>query len=112
MAATGPVWRRSVIHCRYPGGDEACHRLLSEVWSSVVHMLDTSPVAAVVEPRVLPEGLASLPPGPGLSAVLASVDRSRLAPADVFEVLAAQHRLVSHFQGRMLAGLWEAGRLT
>ena len=111
MAATGPVWRRSLIHCRYPGGDEACHRLLSEVWSSVVHMLDTSPVAAVVEPRVLPEGLASLPPGPGLAVVLASVDRSRLAPADVFEVLAARRRQVAYEQAQLLADLFEAGRV-
>jgi hypothetical protein len=73
-------------------------------------MLEVAPVA-VVEPQALPEGLASLPPGPGLAAVLASVDRSRLAPADVFEVLAAQHRLVSHYQGQLLSALWEAGRV-
>jgi len=62
-------------------------------------------------PQVLPDGVTSLPPGPALSAVLDGVDLSRLAPADVFEVLSAHHRLVAHHQARLLAALWEAGRL-
>jgi hypothetical protein len=63
-------------------------------------------------PQPLPEGLTSLPPGPELAAAVATVDPSRLAPADVFEVLAAQQRLVAHHQAQLLAALWEAGRLS
>jgi hypothetical protein len=74
-------------------------------------MLGVAPVTAVA-PQVLPEGLADLEPGPVLAAALASVDRSRLAPADVFAVLAAHQRLVSHYQAQLLADLLEAGRLT
>ena len=73
-------------------------------------MLDTVPVAA--EPQVLPDGFASLPPGAELASVLASVDRSRLAPADVFEVLAARHRQIAHEQAQLLADLFEAGRVS
>jgi hypothetical protein len=43
---------------------------------------------------------------------LASVDVSRLAPADVFAVLAAQQRMVAHYQAQMLTSLYEAGRVT
>jgi len=65
----------------------------------------------IEKPQALPEGVACLPPGPGLAAVLAGVDLSRLAPGDVFTVLAAQARLVAHDQARLLAVLWEAGRV-
>ena len=88
----------------------ASRGFLSYPSDNLVHMLDATPVAA--EPQVLPEGLASLPPGPELASVLASVDRSRLAPADVFEVLAAHQRLVSHYQAQLLADVFEAGRLS
>jgi hypothetical protein len=43
--------------------------------------------------------------------VLDGVELSRLAPADVFDVLSAHQRLVAHHQARLLAALWEAGRL-
>jgi hypothetical protein len=74
-------------------------------------MLDVARVTAVA-PQVLPEGLADLQPGPGLAAALGSVDRSRLAPADVFEVLAARRRQVAYEQAQLLADLFEAGRVS
>jgi hypothetical protein len=69
-------------------------------------MSDGVPIA--LRPQVLPEGLADLVPGPELAAAVGSVDRSRLAPADVFELLLAHNRLVAHYQAQLLADLYEA----
>jgi len=63
-------------------------------------------------PQRLPDGFAFLPPGPELAGVLASVDVSRLAPGEVFEVLAAQARMVAHYQAQLLSSLYEGGRVT
>jgi hypothetical protein len=59
---------------------------------------------------MVPGGLAEMPPGPELAAVLAGLDLTRLHGADLFEVLAAQDRQVSHEQARLLATIWEACR--
>src|SRR5215218_379485 len=53
--------------------------------------------------RVLPVGLASMPPGPGLSLTLSTVDRTVLSGAQLAVVLAAQGRQVAHEQARLLA---------
>jgi hypothetical protein len=61
------------------------------------------------ERQVVPVGLADLPPGPGLAAVLAGLDPARLGAADVLEVCAAQARQVAHEQARLLALMLQAG---
>jgi hypothetical protein len=66
------------------------------------------PGPAAAEP--LPEGLADLPAGAGLAAALATIDRSRLSVADVYELLAARARLIAYEQGQLLADLLEAAR--
>src|SRR5918992_2062873 len=48
----------------------------------------------------LPEGLAEIPPGPELAAVLATIDPRRLGSLDCVEVMRAQQRQVSHEQAR------------
>jgi hypothetical protein len=58
----------------------------------------------------LPEGLADLPTGAELAAVLATIDRSRLSDADVYDLLAARARQLAHDQAQLLADLLEAGR--
>jgi hypothetical protein len=60
--------------------------------------------------QLLPEGLANVPPGPELAAVLASLELSRLSGADCVEVLRAQHRQASHEQARLMAAMAEVGR--
>src|SRR5262245_27899128 len=62
------------------------------------------------ERAMLPPGLADMPPGASLSAMLESVDPSRLGSADVHTALEAQARLVAHDQARLLAMLYEAAR--
>lgn len=58
----------------------------------------------------LPEGLAAMPPGPGLAAVLGAVELSVVPNDRMLEVLAAQHRQLCHEQARMVAVLAELGR--
>lgn len=48
-----------------------------------------------------------MPPGPGLAAVLATIDLSRLGGLDCVEVLRAQHRQASHEQARQMAAMVE-----
>src|SRR5262245_10702010 len=62
------------------------------------------------ERAMLPPGLADMPPGASLSAMLESVDPSRLGSADVHTALEAQARLVAHDHARLLAMLYEAAR--
>jgi hypothetical protein len=56
----------------------------------------------------LPEGLADLPTGAELAAVLATIDRSRLSDADVYDLLAARARQLAHDQAQLLADLRDA----
>jgi hypothetical protein len=55
----------------------------------------------------IPEGLAEMPPGPGLAAVLAGIDLSRLGGLDCVEVMRAQHRQASHEQARQMVAMVE-----
>jgi hypothetical protein len=48
--------------------------------------------------QALPAGLAVMPPGPELGAVLASIDVTRLSGHDRIVVLQTQQRMVAHFQ--------------
>ena len=54
-------------------------------------------------PSGLPGGLADMPPGPGLAALLSTVDRDGLSGAQLAVVVAAQGRQVAHEQARLLA---------
>jgi hypothetical protein len=58
----------------------------------------------------LPSGLAEMPPGASLAAVLESVDVSRLGSADVYTLLEAEARQAAHSQARVLSALYEAAR--
>src|SRR6266545_5060081 len=60
--------------------------------------------------QLIPEGLAEMPPGPELAAVLAGVDLSRLSGLDCVTVMRAQHRQATHEQARLLATIAEVGR--
>src|SRR5262245_26620953 len=51
----------------------------------------------------LPAGLADMPPGPGLSTVLATVDRTRLSAAQLAILAAARARQIAHDQAGLLA---------
>jgi hypothetical protein len=64
---------------------------------------------ARVVPQALPPGLAELPPGPRLSAALASLDLRRLTAHQLAVVIAAQQRQIAHEQSRLLAAVWELG---
>ena len=58
----------------------------------------------------MPAGLDSLPAGPELAAVLATVDRSRVGACDLHDLLQARVRLLAHVQAQLLADVWEAAR--
>ena len=58
----------------------------------------------------LPEGLAQMPPGPGLCAVLATIDRTRLTSEDLCVFTAARYRLLAHVNAEFLADLYETGQ--
>jgi hypothetical protein len=62
-----------------------------------------------MERQPIPEGLADMPPGPALAAVLAGIDLARLSGADCVEVLRARHRQLSHEQARFMATMVEVG---
>jgi Domain of unknown function (DUF222)/HNH endonuclease len=51
--------------------------------------------------------LAQVPPGPELAALLARVDRSALNGYELVEVAKATNRQVAHYQGELLATVWE-----
>src|SRR4029453_11319549 len=59
----------------------------------------------------LPDGLADMPPGPALAAVLSTVDRTRLTGAQLARVLRPQYRQVPHEQARMLADAVELAKV-
>jgi hypothetical protein len=108
--AAAPVDRQSLDPLWILPGHRFIAEFLSEGSPIVERMLD-SVVTPAVTPLVLPDDVARLPPGPGLAGVVASVDRSRLAALEVFEVMAAHQRLIAHYQAALLADLYEAGRL-
>ncbi|HEU5156994.1 MAG TPA: DUF222 domain-containing protein [Streptosporangiaceae bacterium] len=55
----------------------------------------------------IPAGLAEMPPGPELAAVLAAIDPRRLGGLDCVTVMRAQHRQASHEQARLMAAMVE-----
>ena len=61
------------------------------------------------DPRAvpLPEGLAEMPPGPELGAVLGGIDRSRLCGDDVVTLLQVMARQVSYYQAELYAVMAE-----
>ncbi|MGH3928292.1 MAG: DUF222 domain-containing protein, partial [Pseudonocardiaceae bacterium] len=59
--------------------------------------------------QLIPEGLASIVPGPELARVLAGIELSRLSGFDCVEVLKAQYRQVNHERARLMATMVEVG---
>ena len=57
--------------------------------------------------HVLPDGLESIPPGPYLSAIAASVDRTKLNGHDAVRLMKAEARLSSHHDAGKLATMVE-----
>ncbi len=57
--------------------------------------------------HVLPDGLEDLPPGPYLSAIAASVDRTRLNGHDAVRLMKVEARLSSHHDAGKLATMVE-----
>jgi hypothetical protein len=64
-------------------------------------------IERVIERLVIPEDLADMPPGPGLSAILAGIDRSRVNGHDMVTVMQARARQVAHDQAELLADIVE-----
>ena len=58
---------------------------------------------------MVPEGLAEIPPGPRLAAVLSEIDLARLTGFDCVRVLKAQYRQVNHERARLMAAMVEVG---
>lgn len=58
----------------------------------------------------LPDDLAVMPPGPGLAAVLGSIEPAQVPNDRMLELLRAQYRQLCHEQARMAAVLAELGR--
>ncbi|MGH3904936.1 MAG: DUF222 domain-containing protein [Pseudonocardiaceae bacterium] len=59
--------------------------------------------------QLIPEGLAEIPPGPELAAVLAGFELSRLSGFDCVEVLKAQYRQANHERARVMAAMVQVG---
>jgi uncharacterized membrane protein YgcG len=64
-------------------------------------------IERMIERLVIPEDLADMPPGPGLSAILAGIDRSRVNGHDMVTVMQARARQVAHDQAELLADIVE-----
>jgi hypothetical protein len=64
----------------------------------------------VADQQRLPEGLADMPPGPALAAVLARVDPTRLNGHDLVALAPAYLRMLSHYQAGLATVLNEAER--
>ena len=60
--------------------------------------------------QLLPAGLAQMPAGPGLAAVLDTIELPRLSGSDCVEVMRARHRQASHEQARLMAAMVEVAR--
>ncbi|WP_281896881.1 DUF222 domain-containing protein, partial [Phytohabitans aurantiacus] len=61
----------------------------------------------MIERLVIPEDLAEMPPGPGLAAILAGIDRSCVNGHDMVTVMQARARQVAHDQAELLADIVE-----
>ncbi|MFD0744273.1 DUF222 domain-containing protein [Phytohabitans flavus] len=60
------------------------------------------------EDRVAVDELTQVPPGAGLAAALAHLDRSMLNGFELVEVVKAIARQVAHYQAELLATAWES----
>ncbi|MGH3614905.1 MAG: DUF222 domain-containing protein [Pseudonocardia sp.] len=60
--------------------------------------------------RQIPDGLATIPPGPGLVAALAEIELDQVADGDAVNVLAASARQLAHEQARFFAAMVQVGR--
>jgi hypothetical protein len=58
---------------------------------------------------VVPEGLAEIPPGPQLAAVLSGIDLARLTGFDCVTVLKARYRQLNHERAQVMAAMVEVG---
>jgi hypothetical protein len=58
---------------------------------------------------VVPEGLAELPPGSRLAAVLSEIDLARLSGFDCVTVLKARYRQLNHERAQVMAAMVEVG---
>ncbi|MGH3613929.1 MAG: hypothetical protein ACRDRK_15335, partial [Pseudonocardia sp.] len=58
----------------------------------------------------VPVGLAAMPPGPELAAVLAGVDLDQAVAGDAVELLCASARQLAHDQARFFAAMVRVGR--
>lgn len=56
---------------------------------------------------MVPEGLAGMPPGPELSALLAGLNLATVCNDDIVEVMIAQSRQVAYEQARLFAAMNE-----
>jgi len=65
-----------------------------------------------MEAQRVPEGMAEMPPGPELAAVLAGLDVDAVANGDTVAVMQAWSRQLAHDQARFLAALVQVGRST
>ncbi|HEY6421659.1 MAG TPA: hypothetical protein VIY28_00145 [Pseudonocardiaceae bacterium] len=59
--------------------------------------------------QVIPEGLANIAPGPGLSLVLSGIELARLSGFDCVEVLKARYRQLNHDRAQLMAAMVEVG---
>ncbi|SFN12956.1 protein of unknown function [Pseudonocardia ammonioxydans] len=57
--------------------------------------------------QAIPDGLAAMPPGPDLAAVLAAIDLTQVCNDDIDEVMLAHHRQLAHHQAHMFAAISE-----
>ncbi|SFM56410.1 protein of unknown function [Pseudonocardia ammonioxydans] len=57
--------------------------------------------------QAIPDGLAAMPPGPDLAAVLARIDLTQVCNDDIDEVMLAHSRQLSHHQAHMFAAISE-----
>lgn len=63
-----------------------------------------------MQPMAIPDGLADIPPGPALGALLAGIDPARVANGDTVTVLQAWRRQRSHTDAAEFAVMTQVGR--
>jgi hypothetical protein len=97
LCAASDIFESAGGWCRQSRGGAA---FLSGVRSRVERMSEMPYIP-------LPEGLADLPPGPGLGAALAEVDRAGCNGFQLVELVQARHRQLCWEQAQLLADLHE-----
>ena len=97
--------RRAVV---YSGFRSACRSWEVSHWCSRVVVVDAGEATGPA-PMALPDGLAEMPPGPQLSAVLAGLDPRRLTAHQLAVVVAARTRQIGYEQAQLLIAVRELG---